>query len=112
MSKEETGLCQDCGKYVLNEMYFHIYNTEGHKEINWDKERCLCTCEECGILPDKQGSCDCEFCSLCEDYRPNVDYFPIEGYVIENNPRDEFTICEQCLKELLREHPRIKQTSE
>ena len=119
--QDATGRCADCDKYILNEMYFDLYDaprsgarvgaqpSQGYAEIDWETERCLCACEQCDILPNKLGECDCEFCCVCEDYVPNVGYFPLAGHVLENSPRpeEEFTICEECLGDMMNLSSRI-----
>jgi len=84
-TQDQTGRCADCGKYILLEVYFHLYREQ---KIDWKTERCLCTCESCGIVPDKYGDCECEFCTVCEDYVPDVVGFE-EG----------LTICKACALE-------------
>jgi len=83
--QDQTGRCADCGKYILREVYFHLYREQ---KIDWKTERCLCTCEKCNIVPDKYGDCECEFCSVCEDYVPDVVGF-----------EEDFTICKACALE-------------
>ena len=82
--QDQTGRCADCGKYILHEMYFDFYR---EVRIDWDTERCVCACEKCDIVPDKYGDCECEFCSICESYVPDVVSF-----------EDEYrlTICKAC----------------
>jgi len=84
--QDQTGCCADCGKYILHEMYSDFYRG---LRIDWDTERCLCTCEKCDIVPDKYGDCDCEFCSVCEDYVPDVVDFEDE----------DLSICKACALE-------------
>ena len=84
--QDQTGRCADCGKYILHEMYSDFYRG---LRIDWDTERCLCTCEKCDIVPDKYGDCDCEFCSVCEDYVPDVVDFEDE----------DLSICKACALE-------------
>jgi len=84
--QDQTGRCADCGKYILLEVYFDFYREQ---KIDWETERCLCTCEKCDIVPDKYGDCDCEFCSVCEDYVPDVVDFEDE----------DLSICKACALE-------------
>ena len=91
--QEKTGRCADCGKYILHEMYFDLYDaprTKGKHSyaiIDWETERCLCSCDACDVIPNKLGECDCEWCSVCEDFVPNVV------------GEEEFTICKKCITE-------------
>ena len=84
--QDQTGRCADCGKYILLEVYFHLYREQ---KIDWNTERCLCPCESCDTVPDKYGDCECEFCSVCEDYVPDVVSFEDE----------DLSICKACALE-------------